>query len=110
VRAFFFPADDGIRDFHVTGVQTCSSDLPGEEARRARPTVRAAAGASLLRAAQPAGAFFPAPPHTAGRSDRPPLPLAPPALHAREIGRASCRARAEPPAVGVPVVQARHAA
>src|SRR6266511_4942504 len=21
---FFFPADDGIRDFHVTGVQTCA--------------------------------------------------------------------------------------
>src|SRR5690606_40305851 len=24
---FFFQAEDGIRDFHVTGVQTCSSDL-----------------------------------------------------------------------------------
>src|SRR5690606_40903578 len=22
--AFFFPAEDGIRDFHVTGVQTCA--------------------------------------------------------------------------------------
>src|SRR5690606_39804355 len=27
---FFFQAEDGIRDFHVTGVQTCaSSDLSG---------------------------------------------------------------------------------
>src|SRR5690606_40677928 len=24
---FFFQAEDGIRDFHVTGVQTCVSDL-----------------------------------------------------------------------------------
>src|SRR5215475_15369621 len=24
---FFFQAEDGIRDFHVTGVQTCASDL-----------------------------------------------------------------------------------
>src|SRR5690606_39839929 len=24
---FFFQAEDGIRDFHVTGVQVCSSDL-----------------------------------------------------------------------------------
>src|SRR5690606_40331427 len=23
-RAFFFQAEDGIRDFHVTGVQTCA--------------------------------------------------------------------------------------
>src|SRR5690606_40864638 len=28
----FFQAEDGIRDFHVTGVQTCcSSDLPGRD-------------------------------------------------------------------------------
>src|SRR5690349_23426160 len=25
---FFFQAEDGIRDLYVTGVQTCSSDLP----------------------------------------------------------------------------------
>src|SRR5690606_40356012 len=24
VRSFFFQAEDGIRDFHVTGVQTCA--------------------------------------------------------------------------------------
>src|SRR5690606_40326745 len=31
---FFFQAEDGIRDFHVTGVQTCA--LPIYSARRAR--------------------------------------------------------------------------
>src|SRR5256885_9180613 len=25
---FFFQAEDGIRDYKVTGVQTCASDLP----------------------------------------------------------------------------------
>src|SRR2546427_12541298 len=36
---FFFQAEDGIRDLTVTGVQTCSSDLPcgrGKERPRAR--------------------------------------------------------------------------
>src|SRR5690606_41114383 len=27
LEVFFFQAEDGIRDFHVTGVQTCTSDL-----------------------------------------------------------------------------------
>src|SRR5690606_40430058 len=26
--SFFFQAEDGIRDFHVTGSDVCSSDLP----------------------------------------------------------------------------------
>src|SRR5690606_40288416 len=26
---FFFQAEDGIRDFHVTGVQTCALPTPG---------------------------------------------------------------------------------
>src|SRR5690606_39953074 len=38
---FFFQAEDGIRDFHVTGVQTCApSDLMSSTeapARKARP-------------------------------------------------------------------------
>src|SRR6266511_4957991 len=34
---FFFQAEDGIRDFHVTGVQTCApSDLPSRAAPPAR--------------------------------------------------------------------------
>src|SRR5690606_39456065 len=34
---FFFQAEDGIRDFHVTGVQTCALPI---SARRRRPSVR----------------------------------------------------------------------
>src|ERR1039457_85870 len=30
---FFFKAEDGIRDYKVTGVQTCSSDLVGAQAQ-----------------------------------------------------------------------------
>src|SRR5690606_40314088 len=33
---FFFQAEDGIRDFHVTGVQTCALPISGRP-RRARP-------------------------------------------------------------------------
>src|SRR5690606_40994452 len=40
MSAFFFQAEDGIRDFHVTGVQTCALPIyhravvPGEVAQR----------------------------------------------------------------------------
>src|SRR5690625_6507392 len=42
-RFFFFQAEDGIRDGHVTGVQTCALPIsgraadPGEHRRRRRP-------------------------------------------------------------------------
>src|SRR5690606_40715252 len=29
--AFFFQAEDGIRDFHVTGVQTCALPIYGDD-------------------------------------------------------------------------------
>src|SRR5690606_40809974 len=32
VRFFFFQAEDGIRDFHVTGVQTCALPILSAEA------------------------------------------------------------------------------
>src|SRR5690606_40414167 len=31
---FFFQAEDGIRDFHVTGVQTCALPISGSESTR----------------------------------------------------------------------------
>src|SRR5690606_10927101 len=34
---FFFQAEDGIRDFHVTGVQTCALPIFGVEARTLAP-------------------------------------------------------------------------
>src|SRR5690606_39547136 len=46
---FFFQAEDGIRDFHVTGVQTCALPIsdgilatPVETVPRAKPNPRAA--------------------------------------------------------------------
>src|SRR5690606_40858703 len=87
---FFFQAEDGIRDFHVTGVQTCALPIfeilrcwqhrgksphhptaPGRTASddlRDRPALRRREG-SCLRRRVPRG------------------------LHLREIGRASCRER-----------------
>src|SRR5690606_40982037 len=54
LKNFFFQAEDGIRDFHVTGVQTCA--LPILALRKLfslslagspRPTIRARAEAAL---------------------------------------------------------------
>src|SRR5690606_40736163 len=45
---FFFQADDGIRDFHVTGVQTCALPISVALAERVdRPSV--ALGRQLVR-------------------------------------------------------------
>src|SRR5690606_40808908 len=38
---FFFQAEDGIRDFHVTGVQTCALPISTKEAVREKATVKA---------------------------------------------------------------------
>src|SRR5690625_7913125 len=43
---FFFQAEDGIRDGHVTGVQTCALPISGE-GRRLREMIRVALGRSL---------------------------------------------------------------
>src|SRR5690606_40694065 len=54
----FFQAEDGIRDFHVTGVQTCALPIsPGPEAavletRGRFRVVTVVAGAAVLRDAQ----------------------------------------------------------
>src|SRR5205807_3027532 len=34
--SFFFQAEDGIRDYKVTGVQTCALPISGRQAARAR--------------------------------------------------------------------------
>src|SRR5690606_40608928 len=67
-RLIFSPAEDGIRDFHVTGVQTCA--LPISRARRARPC-------------------RPGPVARHARCGR--------AATGLQIGRASCRERVEIP-------------
>src|SRR5215213_11049556 len=63
---FFFQAEDGIRDWSVTGVQTCA--LPISMARRATP--RFTDGLSgWLRSALP-GVVIDAPDEQRGRRDR----------------------------------------
>src|SRR5436309_948661 len=71
---FFFQAEDGIRDFHVTGVQTCA--LPISRT----PSVRSSSASTRLHETTPAfvAAYAAAP--AIGRL-------------AAKIGRASCRER-----------------
>src|SRR5690606_5432896 len=52
VNAFFFQAEDGIRDFHVTGVQTCALPISGGSANA---LLRPAAGLSRMRPAALSG-------------------------------------------------------
>src|SRR5256885_3824279 len=90
VLFFFFQAEDGIRDYKVTGVQTCALPIsgpgtaqpsPGPDRRRAR--LGEAPRRSLRRGL----------PQAKGRlgSRESAARAAPPA--SREIGRASCRER-----------------
>src|SRR5262249_59092613 len=89
---FFFQAEDGIRDWSVTGVQTCALPiwLAGRAAELVPQEVRA-----------PAGELGTAPGDERARA---PLREAGPQARARlfrrareEIGRASCRERGEMP-------------
>src|SRR5690606_40190028 len=73
---FFFQAEDGIRDFHVTGVQTCA--LPIFDVVEVDPPP--GHGTVVTRIDRPVV-----------RSDVARLPL----LLRVEIGRASCRERGE---------------
>src|SRR5439155_10465542 len=89
---FFFQAEDGIRDGHVTGVQTCalpisSCWLPRPPAgRRTKPTTAPSRADLLaqqeLRQLPPHDARVPGGHQRDGRG-------------AVEIGRASCRERVE---------------
>src|SRR5690606_40267778 len=99
---FFFQAEDGIRDFHVTGVQTCALPIletyipvsPEETQRNAnvRPSKR------LPTAVQPVGASVAHGDYAAGGRLPADVDRARPA-HA-EIGRASCRERVRDAAGG----------
>src|SRR5690606_40560343 len=87
---FFFQAEDGIRDFHVTGVQTCA--LPISLITRVAgrpPTVPASAAHSQPGSPRRAATRL-APTASAGR----PHPPKWPGIRA-QIGRASCRERVE---------------
>src|SRR5690606_40511451 len=85
IFVFFFQAEDGIRDFHVTGVQTCALPISSEKygvpffsssSLRFDPNVQQVVGGSIGRVLG-ADVFTPA------------------KLESQhlEIGRASCRER-----------------
>src|SRR5688500_19681492 len=71
---FFFQAEDGIRDYKVTGVQTCA--LPIYESARTSCTSKRALGSALAASAASA---------TRSADMSQPITV--------EIGRASCRER-----------------
>src|SRR5207302_5272758 len=77
---FFFQAEDGIRDFHVTGVQTCALPISA----RGRREIRELNDRSDRLAARLLGAVSP--------KQRERLVAAMAEVH-REIGRASCRGK-----------------
>src|SRR5690606_39571811 len=92
---FFFQAEDGIRDFHVTGVQTCA--LPISMRRRTRPMTGVLLLHTLLITSTFASAAEP-PPARRGFQAAHHLGMSFPAgkaTDAAEIGRASCRERGE---------------
>src|SRR5690606_41013604 len=79
---FFFQAEDGIRDFHVTGVQTCALPIWKSSCRR-RVRSRRRRRRSACRAAARGG----------GRSSTFPSPSA---RRARSTGRGSTRGWQQP--------------
>src|SRR5690606_39617784 len=81
-QCFFFQAEDGIRDFHVTGVQTCA--LPIFVTHSPVRDIRLASGRVLALITL-----------DNGRDHTRPNTLGPATL--TEIGRASCRERVESP-------------
>src|SRR5690606_39777505 len=95
---FFFQAEDGIRGFHVTGVQTCALPISGRAARAGvHGPARGRAAPLLPPAARPA--YPPGRPGIAmaARAARDACRVASHAAGgpAAEIGRASCRERGE---------------
>src|SRR5690606_39452793 len=101
----FFQAEDGIRDFHVTGVQTCALPI-WVRARRATDLARLRSSASARPSASAmAGAlasdWATAPRARCDGNPGTPDPRASPRTRRGEIGRASCRERVEVAGVAV---------
>src|SRR5438093_8545602 len=106
--SFFFQAEDGIRDWSVTGVQTCALPIcrpaagggprrqlqsPGPDDRRARDAAARVRPCAACAAVDDAL-------HRRGRHERE-------ARLRRKIGRASCRERVEDQGAAAPVKRER---
>src|SRR5207253_7798907 len=88
---FFFQAEDGIRDGHVTGVQTCALPIwPRQEGRRPDRGQEPLRRGRAARATETAGRSSPP-----GRPTGSPLAGGPSPRPGSEIGRAACRERGE---------------
>src|SRR5690606_39380291 len=84
---FFLQAEDGIRDFHVTGVQTCA--LPISQLITSELLVSSLPAAEVAAvSAAPAAPLPSVPPRKTAVVTRPSS-----TPRATEIGRASCRER-----------------
>src|SRR5690606_40996811 len=94
---FFFQAEDGIRDFHVTGVQTCALPIscrrPSGYSRRAPaiPVPGSEAKVPSSVSSQPGWGTV----SLLRKTTYSPRASARPSLQAAKIGRASCRERVE---------------
>src|SRR5262249_58665937 len=102
---FFFQAEDGIRDWSVTGVQTCALPILRVAVATKRPSAESAASSRkcvLSSAATTGNSLIIRRPATSHR--RTELPLV-----AGKIGRASCRERVEMWVVGVSLMKKKEA-
>src|SRR5439155_5668103 len=95
MRLFFFQAEDGIRDGHVTGVQTCALPI----SKCVRLTWRLAA--LTASGVAPEGPVFLPDVHVIGV--RPVDGPSPGGRQRAQIGRASCRERVKSTVVDVVV-------
>src|SRR5690606_40385209 len=87
---FFFQAEDGIRDFHVTGVQTCALPISALAAvERERPDL------IILDVAMPGMDGFAVCRELRAYEELSGLPRTPVIFLTVQIGRASCRERVE---------------
>src|SRR5690606_39489644 len=97
---FFFQAEDGIRDFHVTGVQTCALPILSRSSTAVVVTRRETWVSPAARRGRRAGR-----PTRSGQAPYPTRfgsgPSSDAGSAAREIGRASCRERVESAGVAV---------
>src|SRR5690606_39407545 len=101
----FFQAEDGIRDFHVTGVQTCALPIcyEGHPAAVRMGDMLVTSGIAATYGDHAAVPTDPVSPMTTSAAERQMERIIDSLeeMCATEIGRASCRERGEVEAVGV---------